>query len=195
MNSFESELMATQKERGLFNNASYSKTFYITNLIKLQMAKVRKVMLTNVSTLKKEAKIEEAARLLVRTENGCIVVVENNLPIGIVTELDFVRHVPSSGKTLKEPVSKIMSSPVTFMSPDTKLEEALKIIDTKRFRKYPVVENGKLAGLVTKNDIVHYISDNMRLHRGIQNLVLIFFVLFELFIFLIYQPLLKYLGA
>ena len=159
------------------------------------MAKVRKVMMTNVSTLKKEAKIGEAARLLVKTENGCIVVVENNLPIGIVTELDFVRHVPTSGKTLKEPVSKIMSSPVTFMSPDTKLEEALKIIDTKRFRKYPVVENGKLAGLVTKNDIVHSISDNTKLHRAIQNVVLIFFVLFELFVFLIYEPLLRYLGA
>ena len=159
------------------------------------MVKVRKVMVANVPTLNKEATIEDAARLLVKTENGCIVVVENSQPIGIVTELDFVRHVPTSGKTLKEPVSKIMSSPVTFMSPDTKLDEALKIIDTKRFRKYPVVENGKLAGLVTKNDIVHSISDNMGLHRTIQNIVLIFFVLFELFVFLIYQPLLRYLGA
>lgn len=159
------------------------------------MAKVRKVMLTNVSTLKKEARIEEAAKLLVKTENGCIVVVENNAPIGIVTELDFVRHVPSTGKTLKQPISKIMSSPVTFMAPDTKIDEALKIIDTKRFRKYPVVDNGKLVGLITKNDIVHAISDNMRLHRAIQNIVLIVFVLFELFIFVLYEPLKKYFLA
>ena len=159
------------------------------------MANVRKVMLTDVSTLKKEATIEEAARLLVKTENGCIVVVENNAPIGIVTELDFVRNVQSGGKILKSPVSRIMSSPVTFMEPDTKLDEALKIIDTKRFRKYPVVDKGKLAGLITKNDIVHAISDNMKLHRAIQNIVLIVFVLFELFIFVLYQPLKNFLLA
>ena len=159
------------------------------------MAKVRKVMLTDVPTLKKEATIEEAAKLLAKTENGCIVIVENKAPIGMVTELDFVRHVPSGERKLKEPVSRIMSSPVTFMSPDTKLDEALKMIDTKRFRKYPVVENGQLAGLVTKNDIVHAMSDNMRLHRAIQNIVLILFVLFEFFIFILYEPLRQYLGT
>ena len=41
-------------------------------------------------------------------------------------------------------------------------DEALKVIDTKRFRIYPVVENGRLIGLVTKKDIVHTISDNLK---------------------------------
>src|SRR3989338_2478071 len=100
------------------------------------MARVKKVMLTNVPTLKKEAKIEEAAKLLAKDQTGCVVIVENNAPIGIVTELDFVRNVVSKGRNFKEPVSKIMSSPVTFMDPDMKLDEALKIIDTKRYRKY-----------------------------------------------------------
>ena len=159
------------------------------------MATVRKVMLTEVPTLKKEDKIEEAAKVLAAKEHGCIVVVENQMPVGMITELDFLRHVPSGKKTLKEPASKIMSSPVTFMMPDMKLDEALKIIDTKRFRKYPVVENNKLIGLVTKNDIIHTISDNTKLHRAIQNIVLILFVLFELFVFLLYQPLLNYLRA
>jgi CBS domain-containing protein len=147
------------------------------------MAKVKKVMLTNVPTLKKEAKIEEAAKLLAKDKTGCVVIVENNAPIGIVTELDFVRNVVSKGRSFKEPVSKIMSSPVTFMDPNMKLDEALKIIDTKRYRKYPVVENGALIGLVTKKDVVNSISDNLKLHRNIQNVVLVLFVFFELFVF------------
>ena len=147
------------------------------------MAKVKKIMLTNISTLKKEAKIEEAAKLLAKDQTGCVVIVENNAPIGIVTELDFVRNVVSKGRSFKEPVSKIMSSPVTFMDPNMKLDEALKIIDTKRYRKYPVVENGKLIGLVTKKDVVNAISDNLKFHRNIQNVVLVLFVFFELFIF------------
>lgn len=159
------------------------------------MARVRKIMLADVPTLKKEEKLEEAARLLSKTENGCIVVVEGDTPIGIVTELDIVRHIAKGNLKLKEPLSRIMTSPIVFMNPNVKLDEALKMIDTKRFRKYPVVENNKLIGLVTKNDVVHAISDNVKLHRAIQNIVLILFVAFELFIFLLYQPLINYLGA
>ena len=159
------------------------------------MANVRKVMLTDVPTLKKEDKIEEAARLLIKTENGCLVVIENDVPIGILTELDIVKHIKSAKKNLRQPVNGIMSSPITFMTPDTRLDEALKIIDTKRFRKYPVIENNRLVGLVTKNDIVLSISDNVRLHRAIQNIVLILFVLFEFFVFVLYQPLKQYFGG
>ena len=49
------------------------------------------------------------------------------------------------------------------------------------------MKNKKLVGLVTKKDIVSAISDNLRLHRSIQNIVLIMFVLFELFIFFLYK--------
>ncbi|MBI2652858.1 CBS domain-containing protein [Candidatus Woesearchaeota archaeon] len=157
------------------------------------MARVKKIMLTNVPTLKKEAKIENAAKLLTQNESGCIVIIEDGKPIGIVTELDFVRNAFSKGKSLKEPISKIMTSPVTFMNPNMKLDEALKIIDTKRFRRYPVVENEKLAGLVTKKDVVNAISDNVRFHRNIQNIVLILFVLFEFFVFVIYKYFYAYL--
>lgn len=147
------------------------------------MARIKSVMLTDVPTLKKEGKIEEAARLISKSQNGCVVILENNFPIGIVTELDIVKKVASDKTNLSEPVTRLMSSPVTFMAPSTKLDEALKVIDTKRFRKYPVIENNKLIGLVTKKDVVHAISDNIRLHRNIQNVVLVLFVLFEFFVF------------
>ena len=158
------------------------------------MARVSNIMLTDVPTLKKEAKIEEAAKLLAQTQVGCVVIVENENPVGIVTELDFVRNVVSKGKSLKEPVSIIMSSPLTLMTPGMKLDEALKMIDTKKFRKYPVVESGALVGLATKKDIVNAISDNLRFHRNIQNIVLVLFVLFELFVFVIGRYIPQYLA-
>lgn len=158
------------------------------------MARVSKIMLTDVPTLKKEAKIGDAAKLLAQTQVGCVVIVENENPVGIVTELDFVRNVVSKGKSLKEPVSSIMSSPLTLMTPGMKLDEALKIIDTKKFRKYPVVKNGALVGLATKKDVVNAISDNLRFHRNIQNVVLVLFVLFELFVFVIGRYIPQYLA-
>jgi len=147
------------------------------------MARVRKIMLADVPVLKKEAKVGEAARLLAQRGSGCVVVVEGQKPVGIITELDIVRNVISKGKPLSMPIGLIMASPVTLMEPGMKLDEALKIIDTKKFRRYPVAENGQLVGLATKRDIVNAISDNLRFHRNIQNTVLVLFVLFELFVF------------
>lgn len=148
------------------------------------MAKVEKIMLTDVPTLKKEAKVSEAAGLLAKAGSGCIVVVEGKTPVGIITELDIVRSVISKGKNTDTPVSGIMSYPVALMEPGMKLDEALKIIDTRKFRRYPVVEKGQLVGLATKRDIVNEISDNLKFHRNIQNTVLVLFVLFELFVFI-----------
>ena len=64
---------------------------------------------------------------------------------------------------------------------------------TKRFRKYPVVKDEELIGLVTKKDIVNAISDNLKLHRNIQNIVLVVFVLFEFFVFVLFRYLSQYL--
>lgn len=160
------------------------------------MARVRKIMLADVLTLKKEAKVEEAAKLLALQGSGCVVIAEDKKPIGIITELDIVRNVVSKGKSLKEHVSSIMTSPVTLMEPDMKLDEALKILDTKKFRRYPVIDKGQLVGLVTKRDIVNAISDNLKFHRNIQNIVLVLFVLFEFFVFVFskYISMLPFLG-
>ena len=151
------------------------------------MAKIRKIMLTDAPTLKKGAKAEEAAKLLLKSQHSCVIIIaDNGSPIGIVTELDILKNISSKGSAMTT-VDKIMSCPVTAMNLNIGLEEALKIIDEKKFRKYPVIDNNKLVGLVTKKDIVRNASENIRLHRNIQNLVLVLFVLFELFVFVFYR--------
>ncbi len=148
------------------------------------MVKVQKIMSASVPTLKKDASIEEAARFLGKEGSGCVVITEGKKPIGIVTELDILKSVSSGNKNLKSPLSSIMRSPATTMTPSTNLDEALKIVDTRGHDRYPVVENDEIAGLVTKKDIINSISDNLKFHRGIQNVVLILFVLFEFFVFI-----------
>jgi len=161
------------------------------------MARVKKIMLTDAPTLKKEAKIKEAAKSLAHSESGCVVIVEDKKAVGIVTETDLVKCLVSKESSLKEPVSKIMTSPVTFMTPSMKLDEALKIIDTKKFKKYPVIENDKLVGIAYKKDVVQAVSDNVKMHRNIQNLILVLFVLFEFF-FMFYEylfPIFAFFGV
>ena len=151
------------------------------------MARISKIMIADVPTLKKEATISEAAKLMVNKPCGCVVVVEEKKPVGIITEADLIRNLVSKKLNVGDKVTKIMSFPITSIGPNTKLEEASKIIDTKHFKRYPVVDNGSLMGLVTENSIVQEINDNIRFHRNIQNAVLILFVLFEFFIFVLYK--------
>ena len=157
------------------------------------MAKISRIMVTDVPTLKKDAAVSDAARLMVSKPHGCVVVVENKKPVGIITESDIVKNLISKRINPKEKVAEIMSAPITSLNSDTTLEKANKIIDTKHFRRYPVIENEALVGLVTEHSVVQAINDNIRFHRNIQNIVLIIFVLFEFFVFILYENLVKFL--
>ena len=158
------------------------------------MAKISKIMIANVPTLKKEANISDAARLMANKPHGCVVIVEDKKPLGIITESDIIKSLISKQISSKEKVSKIMSSPITSMNPNTKLEKANKIIDTKHFKRYPVVENENLIGLVTENDIVQEINDNIKFHRNVQNAVLILFVIFEFLVFVLNEHIFNFLN-
>ena len=157
------------------------------------MAKISRIMVTGVPTLKKDAAVSDAAKLMASKPHGCVVVVENKKPVGIITESDIVKNLISKKINPKEKVAEIMSSPITSLSHDTTIEKANKIIDTKHFKRYPVMEDGNLLGLVTEHSVVQAINDNIRFHRNIQNIVLIIFVLFEFFVFILYENLVKFL--
>ena len=157
------------------------------------MARISKIMIIDVPTLKKEASISDAANLMVGKPYGCVIVVEGKSPIGIITESDLVRNLASKKLNFKDKAIRIMSSPITSIHPNTKLEEASKIIDTKHFKRYPIVDNGNLVGLATENSIVQELNDNIRFHRNIQNAVLILFVLFEFFVFILYRYLIVFM--
>jgi len=157
------------------------------------MVKISKIMNTNVPTAKKEANISDTAKLMANKSQGCVVIVDGTKPVGIITESDIVRSLISKKINSKEKVTSIMSSPITSINPNTKLEKAGKIIDTKHFKRYPVVENESLVGLVTENSVVQAINDNIRFHRNIQNSVLILFVIFEFFVFVLNEYVFNFL--
>ena len=129
------------------------------------MAKIVKIMDSNVLTLQKEAKISDAAKLIAERPQGCVVILEGKKPVGIITETDMVRNLVATSSKPNDLVTKIMSSPITSIHPNTKLEKASKIIDTKHFKIYPVVDNDNLVGLVTENSVVQAINDNIMLYK------------------------------
>ena len=157
------------------------------------MARISTIMNANPLTVKKDTTIFEAAKLMANKPHGCVIVIENKNPVGIITDSDLVKNLAYKKINPESKVAQIMSSPVTSIMHNSKLENANKIIDTKGFRKYPVVDKeGNLVGLVNENDVVQAINDNIRFHRNLQNTVLILFVVFEFFVFILYRYLINY---
>lgn len=158
------------------------------------MVKVSKIMVTDILTLTKEAKVSNAIKLMANKTQGCVLIIEDKKPIGIITESDIIKNIAYKKINTNEKVTKIMSYPITSIRSNTKLEKVSKIIDTKHFKRYPVVEDDGLIGLLTENSVVHALNDNVRFHRNIQNSVLILFVIFELFVFILYKHLVNFLA-
>lgn len=91
---------------------------------------------------------------------GAVVVVEGDAPVGIFTERDYARSVflkhRSSPTTA---VRDVMSSALIFAQPEQTVDECMAIMTEKRFRHLPVLQEGKLVGIVSIGDLVKTIID------------------------------------
>jgi CBS domain-containing protein len=105
-----------------------------------------------------DAPLREALKLMTEKDIGAVLIIEAGEIIGIFSERDFARDMVS-GKvySLNTPIRQAMTHPVFYVTPDQTLDECMALMTGKRFRHLPVLENGKLAGLVSIGDIVKQI--------------------------------------
>ncbi len=116
---------------------------------------VKEVMTREVCTALLEDSLLNASRKMIEYGVGSIVVMENGKPVGIVTEKDMIEKVISRNKVPSEVLLKdIMTYPLIVISPLTSLREAAQIMLRKGIRRLPVVDNDKLVGIITDNDIL-----------------------------------------
>jgi CBS domain-containing protein len=86
---------------------------------------------------------------------GCIIVVQSDRPVGIITERDILKRIVEpclAPETLR--AREVMSSPVITIRDTVSIDEAAKIMARKRLKKLLVMEENKLAGILTFTDIV-----------------------------------------
>ena len=119
------------------------------------MRKLKDVMVKEVITIEVNATVRKAVRLMNNREIGCLVVVKEGKPAGIVTERDMLKRVLVAGRDPRAvEVGEIMSKPLLSMKPGKRIEEAVKLMFRHKIKKLPVVENGCLVGLVTLTDLL-----------------------------------------
>ena len=105
------------------------------------------------------ATVFEAITKMVEANVGSLLVADEGEIVGIVTERDYLRRVTLEGRTDKETaVRDIMTSPLYIATPDTPIDECMALMTDRRIRHVPVVDEGKVVGVISIGDLVKFIS-------------------------------------
>lgn len=108
-----------------------------------------------VWSIRPDATVLEALRLLAEKDIGGLAVVEGDQLVGIITERDYARKIVLLGRSSSTtPVSDVMTSKIAVVDPDRTVEEAMALMTDKHVRHLPVMADGKLAGMVSIGDLV-----------------------------------------
>lgn len=114
--------------------------------------KARDIMTTNVFTVREDNTVEDAARLLARNHiSGLPVVSPEHVLVGLVTEYDLITK---PGMT----VGEIMSRSVISIGADTETEAVAHLLASQHIRRVPVVEDGRVVGILSRSDLVRQIA-------------------------------------
>jgi signal-transduction protein with cAMP-binding, CBS, and nucleotidyltransferase domain len=105
-----------------------------------------------------EASVLEAVRRMVELNVGSLLVTDAGEVTGIVTERDYLRRVTLEDRTHEAPVREIMSSPLIVVTRESTVDECMALMTDRRIRHVPVVEDGKVVGLVSIGDLVKFKS-------------------------------------
>ena len=115
---------------------------------------VKEIMNPNIVTLSPNATLKEAAEMMSRQKIGSIVIIDENKPLGIITERDFVTKIMLKPYSENSKVSEVMSSPVIHVSSDQSVADIIDIMANKEIRKVPVIDDGKVVGIVTGTEFL-----------------------------------------
>jgi CBS domain-containing protein len=110
----------------------------------------------DVVTIEPAQALSEAVKVLSERRIGALLIVDGQRPVsGIISERDIVRAVAAQGiKALEEPVSRFMTEKVVTCTGQTSINDVMELMTEQKFRHIPVVEGGRLAGIISIGDVV-----------------------------------------
>jgi CBS domain-containing protein len=116
---------------------------------------VRDIMTKDVRVVRPDTLVKEVVATMNKFNIGSIVVVKSDRPVGVITERDILRRIVEpclAPETLR--AREVMTSPVITIGDTASIDEAARIMARKRVKRLLVMDNEKLAGIVTFTDIV-----------------------------------------
>jgi acetoin utilization protein AcuB len=139
---------------------------------------IREIMSTEVTTVQETEMMLDAAMIFARSSLRHLPVMRGTKLVGVLTERDVKRFTPGllSGVSSEQynhllettPLTKVMTRDPVTLKPDQHVADAAEIFSTKRFGCLPVVEDGKLVGIVTTSDMLKLLAKMMKDQRASQ---------------------------
>jgi acetoin utilization protein AcuB len=130
--------------------------------------RIRDVMTKNLITVDSESLVLDAQRIMRENNIRRLPVVDKGKLVGIVTQHDLLQASPSPATSLsihelnyllaKMKVKEVMKKNPITLTPDTPFEEALRIGQDKKIGSFPVMDKGKLVGIITESDTVRFLT-------------------------------------
>ncbi|MDB4342392.1 CBS domain-containing protein [Nitrosopumilus sp.] len=135
------------------------------------MAKVRDIMQKNVITIESEKKSLDAAIILKEKEISFLVVVNESKPVGIVSERDIIRKIVANNKDAAvTSLEAIMSKKFKWVEPNSSIESAVQKMLNNNIRRLVVLENDKLAGVITQTDLTEFLRSKILINATIESI-------------------------
>ena len=119
---------------------------------------VTKIMSTPLISISPVTTALQIAKMMEQGDIGAIIVKENEISVGIITDRDFATKIAANNLSFDIPVKKIMSSPLVTINHNESISSAAKIMSSKKIRKLAVSENGKIIGIITSTDLVNQLA-------------------------------------
>ena len=119
---------------------------------------VADVMTKSVISVDASITVNEAAKMMEDARVGAVIVMENNLPVGIVTDRDFAVKVVSHAYQISSPIKQIMSSPLFSINSDESVRTAADLMHERGIMKLPVINDQNVVGIITARDIVNLLA-------------------------------------
>ena len=134
------------------------------------MGQVRDIMQKNVITIEEHKSALDAAKLISEKDISFLVIQKEGKPVGVITERDFVRKIVAEDKNpSKVPLSEIMSYKFRWVDPSTDIEDAVQKMLNHNIRRLIILENEKLAGVITQTDLADFLRSKLLIEGTMKN--------------------------
>lgn len=127
-----------------------------------------------VLTIPPDATVQEAMRRMAENNVGALIVIAQGRPVGIISERDITRKLFLLEKLPRHIlVKEVMSTPVVYVRPDQTNEDCMALMTDKRVRHLPVMDGGRLIGIISIGDLVKdIISEQQFIIRQLENYIM-----------------------
>jgi CBS domain-containing protein len=131
--------------------------------MKMLVSEILKTKGSNVWSITPQASVYDALKSMADKGVGALIVIDAGKVVGIFSERDYARKIVLQGRWSKEtPVADVMTESVYYVPPWRTIDECMALMTEKHVRHLPVLEDGKLVGLVSIGDVVRAIISEQR---------------------------------